>query len=197
MLKYYQMNIAPLRDEAVFWKKIRLVRPGRREKILACHAQDDRCRSLAAGLLLIEALRQEGISYADASFSYGKNGKPFLRDGGIHFSLSHAGELAFCALSDCEVGADIEQLSRFDGKEAGGRMERIARRILNEEEWQLWDQDPSGEALVLLWTEKESYVKYTGEGRSRDFSSVDTLHGAEFSHPEVPEGYVCSVCTAT
>jgi 4'-phosphopantetheinyl transferase len=188
------MNIAPLRSEAVFEKKLKLVRPERRKKVLAHRAKDDRCRSLAAGLLLSEALADSGISYMEAGFSLGKNGKPYLLDSGnIHFCLSHAGEFAVCILCDREVGADIEVLTRFDCKEE--QAERIARRIMTENEWKIWQQNPTGEALVRLWTKKESYAKYTGEGLACDFSSVDTTAGLDFTHPEVAEGYVLSVYT--
>jgi 4'-phosphopantetheinyl transferase len=193
MLKVYLKNIAPLRDEAVFEEKMKLVRAERQEKIRAFRAVDDRCRGLAAGLALREALEQEGISYRDASFSYGASGKPYLCGRELCFSLSHAGELAVCVLSDCEVGADIEQLSRFDGREA--QMERIARKVMTEEERQLWQKNPSGEALVRLWTKKESYAKHIGAGLSCDFATIDTIRGASYAHPAVPEGYFLSVCT--
>jgi 4'-phosphopantetheinyl transferase len=192
MLKVYLKNIAPLRDEAVFEENMKLVRAERQERIRAFRAVDDRCRGLAAGLALREALEQEGISYRDASFSYGTSGKPYLRGRELYFSLSHAGELAVCVLSDGEVGADIELLSRFDGRKA--QMERIARKIMTEEEWQLWQKNPSGEALVRLWTKKESCAKYTGAGLSCDFAAIDTIRGASYEHPAVPEGYFLSVC---
>jgi 4'-phosphopantetheinyl transferase len=192
MLKVYLKNIAPLRDEAVFEEKIKLVHGARQEKLRSYRAVDDRCRGLAAGLALREALEQEGVSYREASFFYGASGKPYLRRPELYFSLTHAGELAVCVLSDHEVGADIEQLSRFDGREA--QMERIARKIMTEEEWQLWQKNPSGEALLRLWTKKESYAKYTGAGLSCDFATIDTIRGASYAHPEVPEGYFLSVC---
>jgi phosphopantetheinyl transferase len=62
------------------------------------------------------------------------------------------------------------------------------------EEWQLWQKNPTGEALVRLWTKKESCAKYTGAGLSCDLTTIDTLHGAVFHHPEVPEGYDLSIC---
>jgi 4'-phosphopantetheinyl transferase len=194
MLKVYRMNIEPLLDEAVFEEKIKLVRCERQEKIRALRGREDRCRCLAAGLLLKEALTEAGVSYMDAGFSYGKNGKPYLSDKGsgeIYFSISHAGYMAVCVISDREVGADIERLDRFDGKEE--QAGRIAKRIMTEGEWNLWQKNPTGGALVLLWTKKESYAKFTGEGLSCNFSAVDTMSGLEFTHPEIPEGYAMSV----
>jgi 4'-phosphopantetheinyl transferase len=195
MLKVYQMDIAPLRDAEVYAEKFKQVRQGRQKKLCSLHAPDDRCRGLAAGLLLAEALEKEGISYRDASFGEGINGKPFLRGHDLFFSLTHTGELAVCVLSDCEVGADIEQLSRFDRAD-GARLDRIARRIMTEEEGRLWRKDPTGEALVHMWTKKESCAKYTGAGLACDLASIDTIHDAVFVHPAVPEGYDLCVCTS-
>jgi 4'-phosphopantetheinyl transferase len=194
MLKIYRMNIEPLLDEAVFEEKLRLVRPERQERIAKFRSVEDRCRSLAAGLLLKEAFKEAGISYEKAQISYGKNGKPYLfpNEGSrLYFSLSHAGSVAVCAVSDREIGVDIERLDRFDGKVE--QTIRIARRIMTEREWELWQENPTGEALVLLWTKKESYAKFTGEGLSCDFSSVDTSLDLKFTHPGAPKGYALSV----
>jgi 4'-phosphopantetheinyl transferase len=194
MLKVYLMDIEPLLDEAVFEEKLRLVRPERQERIAKFRAREDRCRSLAAGLLLKEAFEEAGISYEKAEVSYGKNGKPYLSQAEgsrFYFSLSHAGSVAVCAVGDREIGADIERLDRFDGKEQ--QTFRIARRIMTERELELWRENPTGEALVKLWTKKESYAKFTGEGLSCDFSSVDTTTDLKFTHPEAPKGYALSV----
>jgi 4'-phosphopantetheinyl transferase len=192
MLKIYQVNITPLYNESVFSDKMKMVRAERQKKILACRAKEDRCRSLAAGLLLRMALSHEGVSYMEAEFSYGDSGKPYLKDSDLFFSRTHAGEMAVCALADREVGADIEQLSRFAGQET--KAARIARRIMTEEELRLWKEEPTGEELVRIWTRKESYAKYTGEGLSCDFAHFDTNRDAVYEYPEVPEGYFLSVC---
>jgi 4'-phosphopantetheinyl transferase len=193
MLKVYLADIGPLREKALFEEKLKLIRGERRERLLRYHASDDRCRGLAAGLLLKKALEQENISYDEAVFICGKNGKPYLQDSAVFFSLSHAGEWAACAICDCEIGIDVERLSRFDGQEQ--RMGRIAERILTPQELKLWQSARSGEALVRLWTQKESYIKYTGEGLACDLSGIDTLQGLFFQHIEMLRGYDISVCS--
>lgn len=73
----------------------------RRQKALRC-PDDEKCRcSLGAELLLYRALG------APVEYALGDNGKPYI-DGGAHFSLSHSGKYAVCAVSDCEIGVDIE-----------------------------------------------------------------------------------------
>lgn len=101
-------------------------------------------------------------------------GKPVFAHGDKrHFNLSHSGEFVLCALSDRPVGADIEMIRpRKDG---------LIHYALDEEEQHRF-QELGGDwpAFYTLWTQKESIVKYTGEG----------LKG--FRHIHVPEG-----CTIT
>ena len=73
----------------------------RRQKALRCPDDEKRRCSLGAELLLYRALG------APVEYALGENGKPYI-DGGQHFSLSHSGKYAVCAVADCEVGVDIE-----------------------------------------------------------------------------------------
>lgn len=193
MLKIYVADITPLYDTACYRQKMELMHEKRREKILKFRSEGDRCRGLAAGLLLREALLGEGISYDDAVFTLGVSGKPRLSDAAVSFNLSHAGKRAVCAVSDHEVGVDIERLSRFE--KAGERVQRIAHKILSARERELWENNSSSEELVRLWTKKESYAKLTGEGIACDFSEIDTAEGAFYQEREVTGGYYVSVCT--
>ncbi len=73
------------------------------------------------------------------------------------FSLSHSGGLALCALSDREVGADVELVRP---RRAG-----LARYVLGDREFQ-WFTAQGGrwEDFYTLWTLKEARAKCTGEG---------------------------------
>lgn len=193
MLKIYAADITPLYDPVCFESKLRLLHADRRETIFKYRRKEDRCRSVAAGLLLREALLREGISYEHAVFIKGAKGKPCLSDAAVSFNLSHAGERAVCAVSDRGIGVDVESLSRFAGQRH--KAQRIANKILNEQEYHAWEQNCSEEELVRIWTKKESCSKLTGEGLSADFSRIDTVHGAFYQERELPGGYYVSVCT--
>lgn len=86
------------------------------------------------------------------------NGKPvFEQDPNHHFSISHSGHMALCALSDRTVGADIELIRP--------RREGLPGYVLRGEEYQRYIHlGGDWSAFYALWTEKESIVKYTGEG---------------------------------
>ena len=106
------------------------------------------------------------------------HGKPFVPSRpDIAFSISHSGRLAVGALlAGCmdgarEVGVDVELIGR--GHES--RLRRIAERFYTESEREriAYADDPAAE-FYLIWTRKESVIKYTGEGLSRPLTDVDT-----------------------
>ena len=120
-----------------------------------------RAQGFAASLLLEYAVSQQypwvvhplAISIADG-------GKPYLvSEPGIHFSLSHSGDWAVCALSDHPVGVDIERCEP-------GRRDIASRFFHREEVRYLNTVLPSArdDAFYKLWTLKESFVKSTGRG---------------------------------
>ena len=63
MLKIYTADCTFLKDPDEWERRVKLVSPSRRDRIISFRSQEDRCRSLAASLLLRAALREEGISY--------------------------------------------------------------------------------------------------------------------------------------
>ncbi len=85
-------------------------------------------------------------------------GKPvFAQCPDHHFSLSHSGGLALCALSDAPVGADIEVIRP--------RRPGLPAYVFKGAEYDRWlALGGDWAAFCALWTEKESIVKYTGEG---------------------------------
>ena len=87
-----------------------------------------------------------------------KNGKPYFKDRSEwHFSLSHSGGLALCALSDAPVGADLEAVRP--------RGEGLPAYIFKGKDYERYlTLGGDWSAFYTLWTEVESMVKYTGEG---------------------------------
>ena len=85
-------------------------------------------------------------------------GKPFFHSfPQFRFNLSHSGPYALCALSDGEVGTDIEVIRP--------RRPSLPQKVLSEGEF-AWFRDRGSrwEDFYTLWTLKEARVKYTGTG---------------------------------
>lgn len=92
---------------------------------------------------------------------YGEKGKPYLREYPLFFNLSHSGEYVACAVSDREIGVDIQKCS--DTNVMG-----IAKRFFSEEECRALAACETGEerqqSFFRLWVRKEAYGKLLGKG---------------------------------
>jgi phosphopantetheinyl transferase len=133
----------------------------RAAKVRGCRVPADRKRSIAAGLLLEAALGREGAARVRTA----PGGKPYIegagsRDCGFPFiSVSHSGVWAVLAVSEAEVGVDIEQMR--EGRDFRG----IARKAFALEGRDSGSADSCLEdcrAFYRMWTIKESYVKLLG-----------------------------------
>ena len=102
-------------------------------------------------------------------FEYGKYGKPYLKTTALQFSLSYTYGVCIVALSDGEIGADIERLRTAKL--------HVASRCFTDSEnsYLLQDTKLFDRRFYELWTQKEAYVKYTGEGFYRSPQSIDVL----------------------
>lgn len=161
----------------------------RREQVMGLRIERDRKLSVAAYLLLREALAMEyGITGAP-EFGYYDGGKPFIEGRtDIFFSLSHCRNGAACAVGAEPVGVDIETIRPY--------RQELARRVLNDEELAAVEASGSPDVeFIKLWTMKESYLKMTGSGIRSDLRQVP-LHRARFiTTVNTVRCYVCTVCT--
>ena len=85
-------------------------------------------------------------------------GKPYFPDSAWHFSISHTKSHVFCALADCSVGIDAEELTRKVDL-------RLADKILSPTERAEFDgAEDKKRAFLTFWVLKEAAAKLTGEG---------------------------------
>lgn len=135
-----------------FWQQgMALVTEKRREKAQRLIKEEDRLASLGTGLLLKCVLN---IS-SDKDIKYNEHGKPYFEHG-KYFSVSHSGNIAVLAVSDDEIGIDIERLRKPN--------ERIIRRCFTEAEAEFAEK--SNQNFTRIWTEKEAVLKLLGTGFS-------------------------------
>lgn len=130
----------------------------RRERVLRCRADADSARLTGAGLLLRAALLRAGILPGQQQLHLNPWGKPELDSGACHFSLSHSGCWAVCAVDSAPVGVDVE---------AARCTMAVARRYFHPDELAFLEALPAAaqpEALARLWTGKEAFSKAVGRG---------------------------------
>ncbi len=177
-MKVFVADVRSLCDP-VYWERgLKKVGPERREACLACKAREDGARRLGAGLLLVLALQEAGLSErplgestkgqavkAPVAFApvVGRmpGGKPYFpRFPQIHFNLSHSGGMAACVLAEVPVGIDIQQIRPV--------RPGLAERFFHPMEQKLLAAAGDGQGkedmFFRYWCAKESYIKYTGLG---------------------------------
>ncbi|AYL40369.1 4-phosphopantetheinyl transferase (plasmid) [Streptomyces fungicidicus] len=94
----------------------------------------------------------------------GPHGRPVLRTPGVHFSLSHSGDLVLVALAPAPVGVDVEGL-------ATNRAVLGAQSALHPaeaDELALLPAHGRPAAFTRAWVRKEAYLKGLGTGLVRD-----------------------------
>lgn len=153
MAQLYTMNIG-----SVVCGDIVLLSPQRREKAMRFTFEKDRKLSVAASLLIARGLTEYGIRERDTVYSYGRYGKPYLKDyPEIHFNVSHSGSMAAAAFSRGEVGCDIELIRPYD--------EDVASLCFTPGEREaVMKAEDSALAFTRLWCIKESFLKALGPG---------------------------------
>ncbi len=138
----------------------------RQEKIKTITNPQNRRLTLAAGLLLNYSLTRQNISPNNLSLTCNAYGKPFFEDNSVHFNLSHSGQYVLCAISDIEVGADIQKMTAHYNL-------NVAKRFFHSDEYTYLADLPTDKqqhVFFRLWTLKESYVKNIGTGIANTFN---------------------------
>lgn len=152
------------------------------KKINMLRNEDDKKRSLGAGLLLLDILAKEyGYDYEFICDKLTKteSGKPYLTDGNVRFSLSHSGDYIAVAVGKHEVGVDVERIRKLN--------EKVMDRCFTDNEKKTVGKND--EEYTTVWTLKESYVKLTGTGITSDLKKYNTEYNGQ-------KKYYCNMLAA-
>ena len=131
-------------------------------------------------------------------YKYGEQGKTQIVNFPKKFNLSHSGDYVVCGVSNGEVGVDIQKWVPYK--------ERTAERFFAKEEWELLqekDEQERTELFYRLWSRKEAYGKYTGQGIGsavgEDFSNEQKWQEKQICFRErvLEDGYSLAVCYGT
>ena len=142
----------------------------RRKKCESYKNLEDKQLCAAAYLLLRAALRQEFGTKTVPEIETGASGKPYFKGKtDLFFNLSHCPKGVVCAVSEEEIGVDIQ-----DAREVS---EKVASRVLNAEELAFLNNSADkNRAFAYLWSRKECAAKRSGAGIACDLKKIDTLN---------------------
>lgn len=120
----------------------------------------------------------------ELEFAHYKHGKPYLKGfEEFFFNLSHSGQTAAVAFGNRPLGVDIEVLRRVNLS--------LAKRYFSAHEQQAVRDSKS---FFEIWTAKEAYLKKTGEGLTRQLSTLQ-VPDADHIKTFCEDGLVLSVCS--
>lgn len=140
----------------------------RRNKLDAYRYDRDKILSGLAYILLRIALFQEYGIRNIVRFEYEKYGKPFVSSPyEFHFNLSHCSEAVVCAVSNNNIGVDVQD---YISPDYG-----LAERCLSRKELSNVNYCVNKVYFTKIWAMKESIGKYTGEGICYDLNKVDAI----------------------
>ena len=139
---------------------------------------------MIAEKLLETALRKEfNIDLKYEPKAEGEHGKPILSyRPSLHYNISHSGDYVVCLLADQEVGIDVQVHRKAN-------YERMLRRMVPEEQYdEILAGADAEQKFFEQWVLREAYIKWTGEGLSRDLRSISMDEGSHMLL-DMEEGY--------
>lgn len=156
---------------------------------------DKRLSKIAADALCRKAISENcGIPCNEIVFGTSKNGKPYSVNAQIEFNVSHSGNLVVCAVSEKEIGIDVEKIRTVNP--------RACEKFATEKEIDYINSTTDG--FFRIWTLKEAYFKCIGTGLGSDIKNVSfdvdgnsitcSEQGFNCFFKEIADGYICSVC---
>ncbi|MBE6499235.1 MAG: 4'-phosphopantetheinyl transferase superfamily protein [Methanobrevibacter thaueri] len=157
-----------------------LLPENRKIKVDSFRFDKDKKLSAGAYLLLDKLLCEEGIT--NPVFEYGKYGKAYISNyENIYFNMSHSNKLVACAISDSEVGIDIEMCDPTIDL-------NIAKHYFYNSEYENIQKSKNQlNEFFKYWVLKESYMKYTGEGFNKKLDSFEIIINNEITLKNNPE----------
>lgn len=134
-------------------------------------------------IVLLYALKERGFLNLREHYEHTEEGKPFLKDVPLFFSLSHSSEYIGVAVSTCEIGLDVEKNKNFNFR-------RIST-FLTDLENVFLENNP--DKFYELWTQKEAIVKLEGTTLSqmRDYCVVKNADNYNFYFSDEEDYKIC------
>lgn len=194
LIKLYFSEIVTHIKGNEFYRMLSYLPKEQINKIESYHFENDRKLSLYSQLLVRAMIcKYTNLCPSEIELVPNQYGKPYLEKvPNFYFNLSHTRDAIVVAISDSEIGVDVEKIQKSNLQ--------IAKRFYtnNEFSYVMENQEQIDYRFYEVWTKKESYSKYVGKGLSLPFRSFDVLDNSlanqfvSFFKGE----YILSVCKA-
>lgn len=129
--------------------------------------QDEQGREISRGMRYLKDALSRSFPDEPIEVHKDENEKPHADRSDVKVSVTHAGSLVICAVSDAEIGIDFEE------KRANLKPMKIAGRYFTEAE-KIMIEECGEDAFYEIWCRKEAFMKYEGSGISYGFKNIQT-----------------------
>lgn len=170
LTEVFLLDVPKISDDQ-FNNMLMFVSPDRVAKVQRLKSRNKQLQSLLAKLLLRAALCDRlKVQNSELEFAVSEKGKPYLKNcTGVHFSISHTDSLVAVALSNSEVGVDVEAVRPL--KHNG-----YTKFLTPDEQAYIGaDSTTTKQRFFEVWTKKEAYFKRSGEGIGAKSATVSVL----------------------
>ena len=187
-MKIYLVKNIDAFDENFVEKCIAFSPKWRKEKMMRYKHLKGQIQCGLGYILLIHALREEGIFKEMPEFSYNERDKPFLKNyPEWYFNISHSKTAVCCALSREEIGVDIEEVGEYK--------ESLAAYICNDKELEsLHDSENKADDFYKLWTRKEAVFKMIGTGINNNIKNILNTPNINIESHKIDNLWLSVVC---
>ncbi len=137
-------------------------------------------------IFILDKYYDKQLSSVD--FTYTEYGKPYLiNHKGLFFNYSHTDDLIVVAISNNEVGVDVEYIDPNNRK--------LLKKILSKDELKLMcEGDVFYNNATLCWTIKESYLKQIGYGLLSPMNRITIKNTQEDNFYIINESHIRTYC---
>lgn len=128
----------------------------------------------------------KSINITNYKIIYNEFGKPYLANNPIYFSISHDKNVCAIAISNKNIGIDIEALTY---------QSTVISKYFNEsEQTKLMNSNKKEYDFTKIWVMKESYIKMLGIGLEYGLKNVDTFKIKNMIDIKRYKNYIISIC---
>ena len=186
-MKYYIEKFDSFSEEKRKDFLLHLDREKKREFLSATNENRKLSILISQGFAKEKISEEYNIPKSEIIFSVSDRGKPYCKSHPhIYFSLSHSGNFVALAISDKEVGIDIEKFRPAK--------ENLINRICSQNEIDAISLSKKTHIkFTEIWTKKEAYLKALGTGIDRELSSIDTTDKNLNFVTEINDEFIVSV----
>lgn len=168
MIRLLAANIKQDIDDNKINEFLKLISNEKLDKINRYKFREDYLRSLYGDILVrSEIMKQLKVPNSCIKFKLNEYGKPSIEGyDNLFFNISHSEDWVICAISNEEVGVDIEKIEKAPIE--------VAEHYFHSREYKLIkskDSEEIDEFFYRMWTLKESYIKWIGKGLSKQLDS--------------------------